>query len=409
VLHDDGDGVRFRVERGEQTLVGALLHGALAQLLVITEEADGVLQVGSRELVRHKRKFATAGAGFARWTGTGLPVGFRGVGHWSDKIKCHDYSLDKSSLKRTTLRTSGSPEETPVTVAAGFNFTDGIVLCTDTKHTYPGAMKLQSPKIFKKEDYASGLKTAFCIVGSVRYCKMIIQKCEGALTQLAKHECSKVEVRTVIETVLLAVFQEHIYKHPDFSRGALSAGFLIGIWSPVDGLGFYSTEDTAINELLGYECLGSGSYLGHYILRALFRRNLHFEQVALLATHMLIQTKNYDDSCGGDSQFVWLRTDGSISEVAYFDISQNESYSQWLQDALRMIFYDIPNLDLTEEEFQGRLTYYKSHLETIRENLQHKKFEYDALIKALTTRVGDRLEARHKREAAGGNDKATSP
>ena len=48
VFHDDGDGVRFRIERGEQSLVGALLHGALGQFFVIAEEADGILQVRRR-------------------------------------------------------------------------------------------------------------------------------------------------------------------------------------------------------------------------------------------------------------------------------------------------------------------------------------------------------------------------
>lgn len=271
------------------------------------------------------------------------------------------------AVPQSRLRTKGSPEEAPVTIAAGFSFSEGVILCTDTKHTYSGAMKLQSPKIFKKE-YSSGVKTAFCIVGTVRYCKMIVQKCEGAIATLEQDKCSKVEVKTVIETILLNTFQEHIYKHPDFATRTLSAGFLIGIWSPIDGLGFYSTEDTAINELFGYECLGQGSYLGHYILRPLFRDNLKMEQVSLLATHVLIQVKNYDDSCGGDSQFVWLRKDGTISDVTYFDISQNESYSKWFESTTKMIFYDIPDLKLPEED------------------LRIKKAEYDALIEALSTR-----------------------
>ncbi len=277
-----------------------------------------------------------------------------------------------------------------MTVAAGFRFDEGLMLCTDTKHTYSGAMKLQSPKIFKTE-YASGLKTAFCIVGSVRYCKMIVQKCESALATLAPEETSKIEVKTVVETILLTAFQEHLYKHPDFSKGPLSVSFLIGVWSPVDGIGFYSTEDTAINELFGYECLGQGSYLGHYLLRGLFRDNLSIEEVSLLATHMLIQTKNYDDSCGGDSQFIWFRRDGTVSDIAYFDISQNENYSQWTENARKLIFYDIPNLKLTEAEFQSRIRAHTSHLEAIRENLISKKAEHDAFIEALTRRVEKRM------------------
>ena len=259
-----------------------------------------------------------------------------------------------------------------MTIAAGFKFSDGLVLCTDTKHTYGGAMKLQSAKIFRKED-DSGLKTAFCIVGSVRYCKMIVQKCEGALATLGPNEISRAEVKTVIETILLAIFQEHIYKHPDYAKGTLSADFLIGIWSPTDGLGFYSTQDTAVNELVGYECLGQGSYLGHYLIRPLFKDYLHLPEIIVLATHALVQTKNFDDSCGGDSQFVYFHPDGSMSDVEYFDISQNENYSKWFESTTKMIFYDLPNLKMSEEDFQSRLTKHTSFLANIRENLKIQK------------------------------------
>jgi len=103
--------------------------------------------------------------------------------------------------------------------------------------------------------------------------------------------------------------------------GSLTVQFLFATSSPVDGLRFYSTEDTAINELHGYECLGQGAYLGHYLLRPLFTKFLTAKQVILLATYALAEIKNYDDSCGGDSQFVWLRNDGTISDVEHFDIS----------------------------------------------------------------------------------------
>lgn len=272
-----------------------------------------------------------------------------------------------------------------MTIAAGFKIEEGVVLCADTKHTYSGAMKLQSAKIFSKADYSSGLKTAFCIVGSVRYCKMVIQKCEGALARLGAHECSKAEIRVVIETVLLSVFQEHIYKHPDF--GALSVGFLIGVWSPIDGIGFYSTEDTAINELVGYECLGAGSYLGHYILRPLFRPNLKIKETILLATHALIQTKNYDDSCGGDSQFIWMRSDGSLSAVEFFDISQNEGYSQRFEDMRKLIFYDLPDLDLEEGKLQKKLEKHKEYLAAIRTDLRSERDRYQGLLDALSGKL----------------------
>lgn len=274
-----------------------------------------------------------------------------------------------------------------MTIAAGFKIQEGVVLCADTKHTYSGAMKLQSAKIFKKDDYPSGIKTAFCIVGSVRYCKMIIQKCEGALARLGAHECSRAEVRAVIETILITAFEEHIYRHPDFTRGSLAVGYLIAIWSPIDGIGFYSTEDTAINELVGYECLGAGSYLGHYLLRPLFRPNLKIKETILLATHALIQTKNYDDNCGGDSQFIWMRPDGTVSDVESFDISQNESYSKSFERLRQYIFYDLPDLDLEDDELYKKLAKHSEFLAAIRSDLRSERDHHQMLLDALSGKL----------------------
>jgi hypothetical protein len=53
VLDDDGDGIGFGVQGGEEMGVGALFDGAIAKPFVITEEIAGVFGVGGCELVCH--------------------------------------------------------------------------------------------------------------------------------------------------------------------------------------------------------------------------------------------------------------------------------------------------------------------------------------------------------------------
>ena len=54
VLDDDGDGVGFRIERGEKIFVGALIHGALGKCFVVAKEREGILDVERRKFVWHR-------------------------------------------------------------------------------------------------------------------------------------------------------------------------------------------------------------------------------------------------------------------------------------------------------------------------------------------------------------------
>jgi hypothetical protein len=58
VLHDDRDRIRFHIQRFEQRVVRALLHRAFGQLFVVSKNVDGIVQIRSRELVRHNAIFS---------------------------------------------------------------------------------------------------------------------------------------------------------------------------------------------------------------------------------------------------------------------------------------------------------------------------------------------------------------
>jgi hypothetical protein len=47
MLHDYGDGIGFRVERDEETIIRALRHRALAQFFVVAKQTYRVLQIGT--------------------------------------------------------------------------------------------------------------------------------------------------------------------------------------------------------------------------------------------------------------------------------------------------------------------------------------------------------------------------
>src|SRR6266571_1208086 len=57
VLHDDGNRIRLRIERGKEPLVRALLDRALSEFFVVSENVGGILRIGCRELMCHEAIF----------------------------------------------------------------------------------------------------------------------------------------------------------------------------------------------------------------------------------------------------------------------------------------------------------------------------------------------------------------
>ena len=68
-----------------------------------------------------------------------------------------------------------------MTVAAGFRFADGLLICADSRITYGTEFKSRGSKIFPYRFKASGNKAIFTFSGDVAHARMCIQKAGRAL------------------------------------------------------------------------------------------------------------------------------------------------------------------------------------------------------------------------------------
>src|SRR5712692_2914878 len=115
-----------------------------------------------------------------------------------------------------------------MTIAAGFNWDKGIVLCADTKHS--GSYKLDATKIFTQR-YNNGAASAFVYAGNMRYCRMAIESFESSIASLTARQATLPMMRGLVEGALLKAHTEHIYRHPRFRTQELSIGFVGALWS----------------------------------------------------------------------------------------------------------------------------------------------------------------------------------
>lgn len=206
-----------------------------------------------------------------------------------------------------------------MTIAAGFLYDGGLLLCADTQYT--AQFRLHGSKLLRFE-YDDGSRSVFATVGSAKYARMCVQLIQDSITALDKSERTLSKMHLVLVSGVKELHHSHLFKHPQ--RSELTVQFLVGLWSAQDkALAFFSTEDTAVVRMYGYECAGSGEMLAQYLIRPKYRRvkgvgerPKHTKaEVMRLAAEAMREVKKTDPYCGGDTEYVTLTTGGDLSPV----------------------------------------------------------------------------------------------
>lgn len=267
-----------------------------------------------------------------------------------------------------------------MTIAIGLNCESGALLCSDTKYT--GSMAIYEPKIFSR-DYFYGSKSAFVVVGNAAFAKMAVRRCEGALAKAKKSTLREME--ELIESVLLKVHKEHIFKHPDRNlEGGPDFWLIVALWSPEDGLRTYHTNQTALVPFDLFHCAGSGEYLGRYLLTPIYKKpDFKLPYATTIACTVLMRVKGYDANCGGNSQFLLLSKTGWMGRMHEFAISRIEQFSHLFDETSEMLFADLRDVSKMDHEIEESLEGFKRLVLNYRS--KHKQ-DYEAfmlLAKAL--------------------------
>lgn len=274
-----------------------------------------------------------------------------------------------------------------MTIAAGPRFQKGALLCADTKHT--GQMALYDPKLFPKQ-YPNGGRSIFAIAGNSSYAGMGVRKCEAKIGLLKNPSLD--QMADEIEAALLEIYTKHIHSHPDRNTvGGPDFWLLAALWSPVNGLGTYSTAQTSAAPFPVYFCEGTGAYLGHYIIKPRYTDpNSDLTLAVSVAFTALQRIKSYDPDCGGYSQVVTLSNEGQISPVGQHEISRGEAFTEGFHDYAEFLYERLCDFDLARNEVDEQFESFKKLVLQLRSKHQRDRETrnlLDELIAELTPSV----------------------
>jgi hypothetical protein len=132
---------------------------------------------------------------------------------------------------------------------------------------------------------------------------------------------------------------------------------LIGAWLPYGGgCKLFSTAGgPGLVRRSDYDCLGSGYYLGHYVIRPIFSPRMPIEEVVPLAIQAIAAAKKTDPNCGGDTQFMVISPGGALSAVIPYDARTSEARIAQFEQLARRLLLDVGNPKIDKAQFEAKL------------------------------------------------------
>jgi 20S proteasome alpha/beta subunit len=235
----------------------------------------------------------------------------------------------------------------PMTIAAGFLCTDGVLLCADTEHTGWTSKSHQSK--VDQFDVPDG-KVCFALAGASALAWSAMQKCKKQL-----RETSSTDLVADIEGILDAEYRRNVLGHPDYL--SLDYSLLLALWTKSGGVQLFSTTATALTEVRQFQCLGVGAELASYLIRTGFL-SPSLKQASSLAAYTLACVKESIAGCGGMSVYILLRKDGTSGVLT----SEHDGPTKEIEKYARVYDFTMRRLLLWMADMQGEDVYFERNL-----------------------------------------------
>jgi len=215
----------------------------------------------------------------------------------------------------------------------------------------------------------------FALSGQENNAKTAILECNAAL-----EDCEEYSLRSVVDLLQIAVqsvHQRNIDTRPESEREAAEFALVIGAsipHGPHSGLSLFRSAGPTVGPMSeDYQCAGAGQYLGDYLMRNMFlslAKPRLLNDALVISIQGLASLKAYDANCGGDSQFLFLSSDGVISPIAHYNIEGVLPYVERYTKLSQEIMCDAMNPEMDPVPFEWRFNNFISDIRLLRREWQ---------------------------------------
>jgi 20S proteasome alpha/beta subunit len=262
-----------------------------------------------------------------------------------------------SPKKRLALRSKA------VTIGIGFRCRDGIVLAADQQVTWEDSHKAYECKF--RCHFSDGWNVAFTYAGSPVLWKSFNDKFGEAMNLLREPPTMRV-IRDMVETIL-GLFDE--LKDDPARLNLLCAVIVTG-----EDHALLRTEGYVIHSVRDYEYVGYGDssllrFLGPLItasppVATADQAGRIVRQAVMMATYLVMKAKTYIDGCGGDTDVLVVRPDGSLTLWSSPEIYKIEQMMLMLEHHMEHVAAHFFDRRFSDDQLAKTLEFMVSRLKS---------------------------------------------
>ena len=234
------------------------------------------------------------------------------------------------------------PRRKRVTIAAGFSFDGGLLLCADTKITTD--VKTNESKLFYRA-YGNGeCATTFAVAAEdLDFATAAIDECQDAIAKLDLTTASAEGVKQAVKSALVSFHEEHLFPRPEKSEPA-DFDLLVGLWLR-GTTHLLASHYTVVNPVLDpYRCIGTGGYLAKFWIKKFLAANpppLTLDDAAMIASYALNTVTEFDETTGGEVELLIMKDSGEIEETCDSVIYPGADLPAQIQAATLRLMHDL--------------------------------------------------------------------
>lgn len=240
-----------------------------------------------------------------------------------------------------------------MTIAAGLQCTDGVIICADTEHTQ-GNAKFERTKIWAAGDYL--LLTG---AGSSDHMKMAFDKLAHKFVQ-ARPDNPHV-ARAVVEKLVRDLHEQHIYplyqvSHP-YAQD-VSIWLIVAIRCANGELALIKTELTAAILVDDYEAVGAGNEIFKYWAKHFRILSMDMEVTGYFSLFMLREAKTASAGSGGSSYLFKMPKDLHAPRAFRHMFSDDDILAGFPDSAVKVLLC-ATDTKLGDSVFESQLSLFR--------------------------------------------------
>jgi 20S proteasome alpha/beta subunit len=255
-----------------------------------------------------------------------------------------------------------------MTIAAGFKYKDGILLCADREIT-EGASKYSKPKVFG-EQIGPEVSLGFSYSGAMDYAVMAIQGIIAVVK--SSHLTSHAQIWLAIKDTIHEIYSDSIGRLPEYQQEIFQFSLLIAVWA--DGQEkLYTAENTAITEEFQYRCIGIGRDLAKYLVTSIGcsgsdRMPLRYAEI--ISLRILEHVKENVPGCGKEMDVLIMDSNGALTRKTQYDYRFELKMLYAYESMVMLLFPFATDMYIPEEErvlgFRMAAESYQRHVSKMR-------------------------------------------